>query len=687
VPSRNAASDEYRTSNGPTPRVPARVVRSSRRRYERSVVLAEVIALLAVAATGLLAGQALRLPAVVAYLVTGIVFGPAGLGWVAHSTAIERLAEIGVALLLFGIGIEFSLERLRHILPRMVTSGALQVTITTAVTAVLFRALGTALPAAILVGFLVSLSSTAIVFKLYDERDEIDTPQGLAAAGILLSQDLALVPMMLLVPVLAGPGEGVAAAAGLALLQALLALAALLVLARAALPRVLALVARTGTPELFPLAAFVLALGTALAAAQLGLSLPIGAFLAGLALSGSRYAHQVFAELLPLRDAFVAIFFASVGMLVEPWAIVDAPGLLAGMLGGVLCKGLVIAAIVGAVWRSWRLAILTGLGLAQIGEFSFVLAREGAAAGLVPPGVEQALLGAAILSMGATPFLLGLARRLGATGGEAARPGRAAGLRDHVLVIGYGTTGQAIARVLRETGIPFVAVDMLSDAVEAGRREEMPVRFGDVSRRAVLDQIGAGSARAAVVALGDPAATRRVVAMLRQGNATVRILVRARRVTEIAELERLGADEVIPGEFESSIELFVRLLTHLGVPRHVVRVQESVIRLGHYQALRGVGATPELLAQTHAIVMGGILETAQVMRGSEAAGRTLAELDLRRQTGATVLSIVRADGPLPTPDGPTRLETGDLVVLYGPHVAIDRALRLLEPPADQGAPA
>ena len=323
--------------------------------------------------------------------------------------------------------------------------------------------------------------------------------------------------------------------------------------------------------------------------------------------------------------------------------------------------------------------MLTGFGLAQIGEFSFVLARQGGAAGVISRDLEQTFLGAAIVTMAATPFLMRLGRRLALVGAAEPGAGGAPELRDHVLVIGYGVTGQAVARVLRETGVPFVAVDMVTDVVEAGRREGIPVRFGDASRRAVLEEMGAERARAAVVAVGDPAATRRIVSCLRQTNASARILVRARRVGEIAELERLGADEAIPSEFETSIELFVRLLTHLGVPRHVVRVQESLIRLDHYQALRGVGATPDLLAQARKLIVGGILETAQVMKGSLAAGKTLAELDLRRRTGATVLSVVRNEQPLPTPDGPTRLEAEDLVVLYGPHEAIDRALEMLEP--------
>jgi CPA2 family monovalent cation:H+ antiporter-2 len=640
---------------------------------------AEVIVLLAVAAAGLLAGRALGLPAIAAYLVAGVVAGPGGLGWVPRSEAIAQLAEVGVALLLFGVGIEFSLERLRRRLVPMVVSGALQVGITIAVGAVLFHLAGTAWPTALFCGFLVSLSSTAVVFKLYTEDGEIDAPHGQAAAGILLFQDLALVPMMLLVPVVAGRGGAIAPAAGLALLEAALAVAALLFLARAVLPRALALVARARTPELFPLAALVVAFGTALCATLLGLSVPIGTFLAGLALSGSRYAHQVFAEVLPLRDAFVAVFFTSIGMLLEPAVVAAEPALVASMVGAVAIKGALVAGIVGLLWRSARLGVLAGFALAQIGEFSFVLSRAGVAGGLLPGRHEQAFLGAAILTMAATPLAMRLGRRLGEVG--AATPAREAEgtLRDHVLVLGCGTTGQAVARVLGETGVPFVAVDLVADLVEAARREGIPARFGDATRRAVLEGLGAARARAAVVTVGDPGATRRIVSLLRQTNPDLRVLVRAQRVAEIEELERLGADDVIPSEFETSIELFVRLLVHLGVPRHVVRVQESLIRLDHYQALRGVGASAELLAKAGRIVAGGILETAQVMERSAACGKTLAELGFRRRTGATVLSVVRGGAPLPPAEPATRLEAGDLVVLYGPHEAIDRALRLLEP--------
>lgn len=643
--------------------------------------IVEIILVLAVACVGVLAGRAAGVPSIVAYVATGLLVGPAGLDLVGHSQSLEQLAEIGVALLLFGVGIEFSLDEFRSALLRMTTVGFLQVGLTILAAVAVYHGAGVTVPRAVFFGFLLSLSSTAIVFKLFDESGEIDSAHGRAATGILLFQDLALVPMMLLLPVLAGAGTFDPLQAGRALVTAFAALAVLLVLARLVLPRGLALAARAGVPEIFPLVAVVMALGMASGVASMGLSLPIGAFLAGLALSGSPYSHQVFAELLPLRDVFVAIFFTSVGMLLDPSAIASQPAAIGAVMGMVLLKAVLIAAIVGAVWRSPRLGILTGLPLAQIGEFSFVLAREGGRRGLIDTATEQAFLGAAVLTMAATPYLITLARRLALAGAERPATGRGTELRNHILVIGYGVTGEAVARVLRETGIRFVAVDALASTVDSGVREGLPVLFGDATRRAVLDEINAAAAAAAVVAVGDPIATRRIVSLLRQANASLRIMVRARRVSEIPELERLGADDVIPSEFETSIELFVRLLTHLGVPRHVVRIQESIIRLGHYQALRGVPVTPDLLAETSKIVAAGILESARVMDGSAACGKTLAELDLRRTTGATVLSLVRDEKPLPPPDGTTRLEAGDLLVLYGSHAAIDRALAVLEPDA------
>jgi CPA2 family monovalent cation:H+ antiporter-2 len=640
-------------------------------------MLLEVIAILALAGLGLVVGRLVGLSPIPSYLLAGVLAGPGGLGWLVHTRSLDALAEIGVALLLFGVGIEFSLDRLRRRLGRMVTSGALQVGLTVLLAAVALRAGGAPFATAVFVGFLVSLSSTAIVFKLYADEGQIDAPQGQAAAGILFFQDLALVPMMLLVPVLASPGEAIAVGVAQALGGALVALGILLWAARTALPRAVAFMARLRVPELFPLVAFLVALGTALLASRVGLSVPIGAFLAGLALSGTRYGHQLFAEVQPLRDAFVAVFFTSIGMLFEPGLAADAWQLGAGMVGLIALKAVVVGGVVWLLWRSAALAVMVALALAQIGEFSFVLARAGAGAGLLSAAEEQAFLGAAILTMAVTPLAVGVGRRLADRTSHTI--GETVAERDHVLVIGHGTTGQAVSRVLGNTGVRFVAVDFDVDVVAAARQEGLPIHFGDASKRAILEQLGAPRARAAVVALGDPAATRRAVATLRELNPHLRILARTAKVTEVPELEALGASEVIPSELEASIELFVRLLLHLGVPPHVVRVEESLLRVDHYAAMRTYGASPGLLDGVGQLIAAGILETAQVMAGSSACDRTIQELEVRRRTGATILAIVRDDVPLPSVTPATQLRAGDRVVLHGPHEAIDEALGLFEP--------
>lgn len=660
---------------------------------EHPAILLDVVVLLGVAVGGLLLagflgnplaerlfGRRLGIPAIVVYLVAGVLSGPGVLGLVHHSGSVDALAEIGVALLLFGVGIEFSLEKLRRMVRFLLVGGAAQVIVSAAVTAGLMLAIGTPGPAATVSGFLVALSSTALVFKMFDGRGEMDAPLGQAAAGILLFQDLALVPMMLLLPALAAPGDSILAAAGAALLRAGVALGGIVALARFVLPRTLALTARARLPELFPSVALLAAFGTALAASSLGLSIPLGAFLAGLALSGTPHAHQVFAELLPLRDAFVAVFFTSIGALLDPAVLSGQWQLITILVGAVVLKGVVSGVVVGVGWRSVRLGVLGGCALAQIGEFSFVLSRQAVELGILPRTLEQAFLGAAVLTMAMTPFVYFGGRRLALldAGSRASRqPAQAA----HVVIVGYDVTGQAVARVLGSTSIPFVVLDMDPARVQAGVVEGLPVHFGDGSRRGTLEGAGIASARAVVVAVSDALASRRITALASQMNPKACILVRAHGVEEIAELERLGATEVIPAEFEASIEIFVRLLQRLGVPRHVARVQEGIIRLGNYHSLRGASSSFDMMTDIEKLIGGGIIESAEVMRGSEADGRTLGELDFRARTGAQVLTVVRDEKPIPNPGDDLRLAAGDLLVVYGPHAAIAGAIEMFEPRA------
>jgi CPA2 family monovalent cation:H+ antiporter-2 len=638
------------------------------------------VLLLAVAGAGVTVGRRIGLPPIVAYVLTGIAVGPSGLAWVPHSEMIEHLAELGVALLLFGIGIELSLDHLGRDARRLLAAGSLQIAGSIAVAFSIARTAGWDAAAAGVVGMITALSSTAIVFRLYQERGTLGEPPARAAAGMLLLQDLALVPMILLIPVLARPADGMVLAALSALGQAAFALAVLLVVARFALPRLLEQVARAGVPELFSIASLVVAFGTALAAVRLGLSLPVGALLAGLALSGSPYAQQVFAELLPLRDVFVAVFFTSVGMLLAPGSLWETPGTLAMLLSGVVAKGLLIALLVGVLWRSAGIGLRVGLALMQVGELAFVVIAQALAAGALAAAEGQALLAIAVVTMVATPAVMHAGERLARLGGDR-DAGPESVLAGRVLVIGFGETGQAVARVLKETGLRFEAVDADYARVATARAEGLPIRLGDATRRGVLAELGAASARVAMVSVSATTTTRRIVSLLRRMNSHVRIVVRARRVAEIADLEAQGADEVIPSEFETSIEILARVLSHLGVPRHVVRLQESVMRAEHYRALRGFGTNADALEKAARVIEAGVIETALVQDGSAIAGRTLGEARVREATGVNVISLVRGDRPIPAPGADTRLEAGDLVVLHGAHEAIDAALRLFDAPA------
>ncbi|HIL12887.1 MAG TPA: hypothetical protein EYG16_04360 [Deltaproteobacteria bacterium] len=670
-----------------------------------ATVLIDLVLLLAIACAGLLAGRLLGLPAMVAWLLAGVVAGPAGLGLLGYSDNLARLAELGVALLLFGVGVEFSLVGLRQRLARLLATGGAQVVVTAGATTLLFHEMGLTMQVAVVGGMLVSLSSTAVVFRLYSVSGELSAPHGQAAAGVLLFQDLALVAMMMVLPLLGGAANASALELAMGVARAVAAVVFLLVAARALLPPLLELAARAGAAELFPPLALLVALGTAMGASALGLSLPVGAFLAGLALSGSPYAQQATAELLPLRDAFLAVFFTSVGLLFAPAEIGSGGLLVLAILAAVLLKGAVSAAVVALGWRSVRVGLMAGVGLAQVGEFSFVLGQEALGLGLIDDAFFQGFLGAAILSMAVTPFATQAARRLydidiSAPGGDDQQANARAGApgSERVLLLGYGQAGRAMARVLDSSGLSFVALDLAVDRVNEGVGDGYDLRFGDASRRATLEAAGGANCRAVVVGLGDPWATRAAVRLLRQMNPDAPILARAGNEEEISVLEKLGADEVISTGFESSVHLLASLLEHLGVPRHVARVQESILRMDAYGVLRGHAASAQLLPEVDRLLRGGTLVTAEVMQGSRACGSSLARLvatisgeeTAGEQTPgertspeemAAVLSLVRDEQPLSNPPASTILEAGDLLVLYGPHAGIDAVLRQLEPPA------
>ncbi|HEV2180864.1 MAG TPA: cation:proton antiporter, partial [Gemmatimonadaceae bacterium] len=433
-------------------------------------LLPDLLILFALSVAAALAFHRLRLPPIVGFLITGVISGPYGFGLIRNIADVESLAEIGVVLLLFTVGLEFSLQHLARLRRFLFIGGALQVGVTIAVTAALARSLAVAWPVAIFLGMLVALSSTAITLRLYAERGELDTPFGNASLGILIFQDLCVVPMMLLTPALAGGGRNPTSLAR-TLLEAALFIAATVVAARLVVPRILHLVAATRRREVFLLTIVLFCLGTAWASARVGLSLALGAFIAGIVIADSEYSQQALSDIVPLREVFNSLFFISIGMLFDIRTIGRSPLLVLSAIATVIIVKVVVTGGASlALGQSLRPALATGLGLAQIGEFSFVLSAAGMAAGLLDERLDQLFLAVAVGTMALTPALIDLAPRAGAWL-ERRTPNRwrpsqtgptmppNAPIADHVIIVGFGFNGRNLARVLRDVGIAYRVID------------------------------------------------------------------------------------------------------------------------------------------------------------------------------------------------------------------------------------
>jgi len=646
------------------------------------VILRDLAIIFAVSLLVIWVFYRIKLPALPGFIVAGVVLGPNALGLVSDVHQVESLAEVGVILLLFTIGIEFSLSRLREMGRQVVVGGGSQVILTTALSSGLAVALGAPWPVAVLVGFLVALSSTAIVLKGLADLGEIDAPHGRLATGVLVFQDLCVVPMMLVLPFLAGQSAGGAAGLLLALGKAVLVVIGVLVLARTVVPRALAEILKTRSRELFLIAVILVGTLTALGTAAAGASLALGAFLAGLVISESDYGHQAMAELLPFRDVFISLFFVTVGMLVQVDFLREHPVLALGGVALVMGGKTLLAAVGPAVMGySGRVALLAGLSVSQIGEFSFVLAREGRGAGLLAEGLYQTFLPIAVLTMLVTPFLLQggpgiidrlehlvpLGRLLPGLRSEAMATADQP-LTDHVIIAGYGLNGRNLAAALRSIQAPYLIVELNAQTVQQARARGEPAFYGDATREEILRALGVERARMLVVAISDPTATRRMVRVARGLNPGIYIIARTRYVVEIPELTRLGADVVIPEEFETSIEIFARVLAHYNVPRSDIDDLVDRIRASHYEALRGGDGAGRLHLGTVAGVPQMAVERLRLTAESPLAGKKLSATGLRTQTGALVLSVTRGDEEITTPGPHFRLAAGDVLVVVGqPH--------------------
>lgn len=660
------------------------------------MILNQLLLVFAVAGVVVYVFQLIRVPAVVGLLVAGVVVGPNALGWVANSEEVHLLAEIGVVVLLFSVGLEFSLSRVVSMSRLMVLIGLPQVLLSILATVVLTIFFLESLSQEIFIGMLVAMSSTAIVIKLLADRGELDSGHGRIAVAVLLLQDLLVVVFVLAVPLLAPQGatesKGGLGAAITSLLVGLGVVAAILLAGRFLLPTVLYQIVRTRNRELFLIAIFLVCIGTATLTALVGLSLALGAFLAGLTLSESEYGHQTLAEVLPFRDTLSSLFFVSVGMLLDLGFMWKHLPLVLGIVVGLLFLKFVVAAAPAALsGYPWRACLLSGLALAQIGEFSFVLAETGRQVQLFSHDRYQLFLAAAVVTMALTPFLIGggprlahLITRLGNLDQLGTEP-QVPHLTDHVIVAGYGFNGKNLATVLRDLAIPYIVLEMNPETVRVQRRLGEPIEYGDCTRPAVLHHVGIETARVLVVAISDPASTRRTVQIGRQLNAKIRIVVRTRYQSEIAELYALGADQVIPEDFETSVEVFARVLGELKIPPPTIRQLVAGIRASHYETFVEFGRLPlQLPCDLRDAIEP---ETITIPSDSPLDGKSIGELRLRKETGASIIAIRRGTSLLTNPGAETTLHSGDMVILLGDTTQVTAAVALLNTTRDILQPA
>ncbi len=527
-----------------------------------------------------------KLPSIAGFILSGLLVGPQVLGLIDDVHQVEVLAEVGVALLLFGIGLELSLEKLRRLWKLILTGGMLQVGLSILVAYAVSRYYGLPNNTAVFIGFLLALSSTAIVLKGLQQRGEVDAPHGRLTLGILVFQDFSVVPMMLVIPALSGRGPVAGDLLG-TLAQSAAIIVGVLLAARFIVPRLLNLVARTRQRQLFILAIFLICIGTAWLITSSGASLAIGAFLAGLVVAESEYRHQALADLISFREVFTSLFFVSVGMLLVPSIIIENIVLIMILLVGIMVGKSAVVFVTAMLLRlPLRVCSLTAVALAQVGEFSLVLMFAAQGTGLIEKSFESSLISAVILSMFLTPFLMSLGPQLAAGVGKLRRltrplevaPAEEAAevvrsMRDHVIIGGYGFAGRELARVLTAVNIPFVIVDLNVENVRKASRESGRAFFGDVTSHEVLERLGVAYAREFVLLINDPGAIERAVRVARKLAPDLTILVRAYYLLDIEPLLAAGADDVIPAEREAAVEVASRLLH-----RHQVDPQEILLR-------------------------------------------------------------------------------------------------------------
>jgi monovalent cation:H+ antiporter-2, CPA2 family len=665
-------------------------------------ILQDIVIILFSAIVIILISSRFRIPSVVGFLLTGMIIGPYAAGFIKNTHDIEIFAEIGIVLMMFIIGIEFSVKKLHRIRKLIVVAGGGQVIITILVIAGLALLQGYEYNTAIFFGFLVSLSSTAIVLKLLQDRRQLDSPPGKIELGVLLFQDLCVVPMVVFTPILGLGLSGGNDTSG-ALLEIGIAVVVINVVFFALwylMPYILHAVVKTRLKEIFIIASLFMCLGMAALTNYLGLSLALGAFLAGLIISESKYSHQVVADILPFKEAFNSVFFISIGMLLDfGFVFGNTAEVLSMGVSIFFIKAIIVFTLVLLLKYPLRVAVIAGFGLAQVGEFSFILAKLGISNGLISDEIFQSFLASSIFTMIITPFVFNLspiaARQIErgrifrplkklekSRGNQSTRDGddedQKEDLKNHTIIVGYGLNGRNLARVLRSRKISYVIIELNPDSVKEATLKNETIVYGDATKRHILEEAGIKTAKVITFAISDTLVIDHAVATARFLNKEVYIIARTKYVLDIDRLYELGADTVFSEEYETSLEILARVMMLYGLSKEAVNRELNELHKQRYAQIRDKNAEERIQDKIHQAIHEEVnIDSFTITKNCCGEKKTIAELDIRQHSGATIISIVRGNEQFSNPGADFVLQAGDVVVLMGSAEQVEKAVELL----------
>ncbi len=660
-------------------------------------ILKDIVIILGLSIFIILLFQKIKVPSLLGFLLAGIIAGPYAFNLISSQHEVELLSEIGIIFLLFIIGIELSLKGLAAIKKTIIIGGGIQVGGTILLTAFLANIIGIPLNTAVFIGFLFSLSSTAIVLKILQEKGEISSPHGRITVAILIFQDIIVVPMMLLTPLLTGQDDNIWNTLGILLIKIIGVLIIIYLLAIYIVPKIFQLVVSTKNQELFILTTIVFCFSVAWLTSAIGLSLALGAFFAGLIISESDYSHQATANVLPFREIFISFFFISVGSLLDLNFVADNFIYVILLAIGVILLKMIIIGITALILRyPARTIFLTVFSIFQVGEFSLLLSTVGLDNGLLPTNIYQYFLAISIITMALTPFLMNYApniayfllkipipknirKRLHSYHNlQLQAHSNIEELKDHLVIIGYGINGKNISKAAKSASIPHVIVDLEQEAFQEAKKNNETIVFGDATNPVILKHLHIQEARVAVIAISDPDATKKIIKEIRNLSQTAYIIVRTRYVKEIAENIRLGADDVIPEEFETSIEIFSRVLRKYLIPHNEIMEFINNVRSSDYEMLTTLKAGPHTPSYQHLNIPNKEIVTVSVQQGANAVvEKTVMESGISKNYGVTILAIKRNNHYITdiTPD--SVIKQGDLLYLFGAPSNINHLNKVL----------